>query len=126
MPDNPSNLKYTESHEWILDNGDGTITVGITDHAQEVLGDLVFIELPEIGRVVTSHEEVVVVESVKAAADVYAPVSGEITAVNNEVVATPELVNKDAYGAWLFKMKLKDAGELASLLDASAYQKSYS
>ena len=117
----PSKLKYTRSHEWIRSESDGTITVGITDHAQELLGDLVFIELPEVGKTLAADQEAAVVESVKAASDVYAPVAGTVTAVNNDVVASPEAVNQDAYAAWLFKMKPAQAADLDNLLDAAAY-----
>jgi glycine cleavage system H protein len=118
----PADLKYTASHEWIRAEADGTLTIGITDHAQEALGDLVFIELPDVGRSVKSGEACAVVESVKAASDIYAPVTGEITAANAEVVATPEMINEDAYGHWLYKMRPADAAELGSLLDAAAYE----
>ena len=117
----PSKLKYTRSHEWIRTESDGTITVGITDHAQELLGDLVFIELPEVGKTLAAEQEVAVVESVKAASDVYAPVAGTITAVNSDLVSSPEAVNQDAYAAWLFKMKPAKAADLDTLLDAAAY-----
>jgi len=117
----PSDLKYTASHEWIRSEADGTLTIGITDHAQEALGDLVFIELPAVGRKVKAGEVCAVVESVKAASDIYAPVSGEVTAVNEQVVASPEMVNADAYGNWLYKLQPDDIAELASLLDAAAY-----
>ena len=117
----PSKLKYTRSHEWIRTESDGTITVGITDHAQELLGDLVFIELPEVGKTLAAEQEVAVVESVKAASDVYAPVAGTITAVNSDLVSSPEAVNQDAYAAWLFKMKPAKAADLDTLLDAATY-----
>ncbi len=117
----PSKLKYTRSHEWIRTESDGTITVGITDHAQELLGDLVFIELPEVGKTLAAEQEAAVVESVKAASDVYAPVAGTITAVNSDLVSSPEAVNQDAYAAWLFKMKPAKAADLDTLLDAAAY-----
>ncbi|HUY04272.1 MAG TPA: glycine cleavage system protein GcvH [Rhodocyclaceae bacterium] len=121
----PANLKYAKSHEWARLEADGTVTVGITDHAQEALGDIVFIELPQIGRQLAAGAECAVVESVKAASDIYAPVSGEVVAANQEAVHTPESVNQDAYGAWLFKLKptdpAKGAAELAALLDAAAY-----
>lgn len=117
----PANLKYAASHEWVLDNGDGTVTVGITDHAQEALGDVVFLELPAVGRAVKAGESLAVIESVKAASDIYAPVSGEIIAANEDAVNAPESVNADAYSVWLFKIKLADAGELAKLLDAAGY-----
>jgi len=117
----PADLRYTESHEWVRKEADGTVTVGITDHAQEALGDLVFIELPEVGRTLTAGEACAVVESVKAASDIYAPVAGQVTAVNTEVTATPESVNTDAYGNWLFRLKPADAGDVDKLLDAAAY-----
>lgn len=117
----PANLKYTKSHEWIRLEADGTITVGITEHAQELLGDLVFIELPEVGKELVAEQEAVVVESVKAAADAYAPVDGTVTEVNGAVVDAPESVNQDAFAAWLFKMKPNNAGDLDRLLDAGAY-----
>jgi len=119
----PAELRYTESHEWVRTESDGTITVGITDHAQEALGDLVFIELPEVGRRVEAGEAIAVVESVKAASDVYAPVGGEVAAVNSSVVDAPEKVNADAYANWLYKLKPANAAELAKLLDASGYTK---
>jgi glycine cleavage system H protein len=119
----PTNLKYTPSHEWVRVEADGTLTVGITHHAQDLLGDMVFIENPAAGRSLAKGEECAVVESVKAASDVYAPVSGEVIAANNDVEASPESVNKDAYSAWLFKMKPANPGDVAGLLDAAAYQK---
>jgi glycine cleavage system H protein len=119
----PADLKYTKSHEWIKQEADGTVTVGITDHAQEALGDIVFLELPEAGRTVIAGEECAVVESVKAASDIYAPVSGEITARNDAVLDAPESVNQDAYAAWLFRIKPSDAAQLGALLDAAAYEK---
>jgi glycine cleavage system H protein len=117
----PTHLKYTASHEWVRSEPDGTLTIGITDHAQEALGDLVFIELPVVGRRVSAAEACAVVESVKAASDIYAPVSGEVTAVDEQVVASPEMINADAYGHWLFKLKPGNAADVASLLDAAAY-----
>jgi len=117
----PSNLKYTKSHEWVRVEGDGTITVGITDHAQELLGDLVFVELPEVGKEFAAEQEAAVVESVKAASDVYAPISGTVTAVNTSVSDSPEAVNQDAYAAWLFKMKPANAADVDALLDAANY-----
>ena len=117
----PSNLKYTKSHEWVRVEGDGTITVGITDHAQELLGDLVFVELPEVGKEFAAEQEAAVVESVKAASDVYAPISGTVTSVNTSVSDSPEAVNQDAYAAWLFKMKPASIAEVDALLDANAY-----
>ncbi|CAB1368675.1 glycine cleavage system protein GcvH [Denitratisoma oestradiolicum] len=117
----PAELKYAKSHEWAKLEADGTVTVGITDHAQEALGDIVFLELPEAGRVVKAGEEVAVVESVKAASDIYAPISGEIIAANGAAVDAPESVNADAYGAWLFKIKPSNPAELDALLDAAGY-----
>ena len=117
----PANLKYTKSHEWIRSEADGTITIGITEHAQDLLGDLVFIDLPEVGKSLAAHQEAVVVESVKAAADVYAPVAGTVTEVNPAVADAPESVNQDAFAAWMFKMKPANAADLGSLLDAAAY-----
>ena len=117
----PSDLKYTKSHEWVRVEADGTVTVGITDHAQELLGDLVFVELPEVGKELAAEQEAAVVESVKAASDVYAPIAGTVIAVNNAVPDTPESVNQDAYAAWLFKMKPANAADVDALLDATAY-----
>jgi glycine cleavage system H protein len=117
----PTHLKYTASHEWVRSESDGTLTIGITDHAQEALGDLVFIELPAVGRRVSAAEACAVVESVKAASDIYAPVSGEVTAVDEQVVASPEMINADAYGHWLFKLKPDNVADAASLLDPAAY-----
>ena len=117
----PSNLKYTKSHEWVRVEGDGTITVGITEHAQELLGDLVFVELPEVGKEFAAEQEAAVVESVKAASDVYAPISGTVTSVNTSVSDSPEAVNQDAYAAWLFKMKPANIADVDALLDATAY-----
>ena len=116
------NLKYTASHEWMLLNADGTVTVGITDHAQEALGDLVFVELPEVGAHFDVEKDIAVVESVKAAADVYAPISGTVTEVNQAAADAPESVNQDAYAAWLFKMTPDNVADLDKMLDASAYQ----
>lgn len=119
----PADLKYTPSHEWVRVEADGTLTVGITHHAQDLLGDMVFVENPAQGRVLNKGEECAVVESVKAASDVYAPVAGEVVAANGEVEASPESVNKDAYAAWMFKMKPANPADVAELLDAAAYQK---
>ncbi len=119
---NPSNLRYTASHEWIKTEADGTITIGITQHAQELLGDMVFVEAPSVGRKLKAKEECAVVESVKAAADVYAPVSGEVVAANSALDGAPEQINSDPYGAWIFKMKPDHAKDVAALLDAAAYQ----
>jgi glycine cleavage system H protein len=122
MSKTPSDLRYTKSHEWVKREADGSVTVGITDHAQGLLGDMVFIELPKVGTKVAAGKECGVVESVKAASDVYAPIAGEITAVNTSVSDTPESVNKDAYGAWMFKLKPSAAGDVDKLLDAKAYE----
>ncbi len=122
MSDIPGELKYTATHEWVEDQGDGTVKVGISDHAQDLLGDMVYVELPEIGRVVQGGEECAVVESVKAASDVYSPVSGEIIEVNEALGDAPDLVNKDPFGeGWLFRVQLVESGELGELLDAEAY-----
>lgn len=118
----PNTLKYTASHEWVRAESDGSVTVGITDHAQDLLGDLVFIELPDVGKTLVAEQEVAVVESVKAAADVYAPIAGTVTEVNSTVIDAPESVNQDAYAAWLFKMTPADPAEIEKLLDAAAYQ----
>ncbi|HSQ08356.1 MAG TPA: glycine cleavage system protein GcvH [Chromatiaceae bacterium] len=118
----PAELRYSPSHEWIQDNGDGTVTVGITDHAQEALGDLVFVELPEIGRPLAAEETCAVVESVKAASDIYSPVAGEITEVNTALTDAPETINEEPYGnGWIFKLRLADAASLGGLLDADGY-----
>ncbi len=119
----PADLKYTPSHEWVRLEADGTATVGITDHAQEALGDIVFLELPEIGRQVEAGKECAVVESVKAASDIYAPVAGEVVARNDAAVDAPESVNQDAYAAWLFKLRPVNPADLGGLLDAAAYEK---
>lgn len=118
----PGDLKYTKSHEWARLEADGTVTVGITHHAQELLGDMVYVENPAVGRQLTAGEECAVVESVKAASDVYAPVAGEVVAVNDEVVDAPEKINQDAYAAWMFKIKPSNPADVGSLLDAAAYQ----
>jgi glycine cleavage system H protein len=118
---NPTNLKYTKSHEWARLEADGTVTVGITDHAQEALGDIVFLELPEAGRKVKAGEECAVVESVKAASDIYAPIAGEVIESNQTAVDAPESVNQDAYAAWLFKVRPSNPADLGALLDAAAY-----
>ncbi|OOG24792.1 glycine cleavage system protein H [Thioalkalivibrio denitrificans] len=121
MSDTPANLRYAKSHEWVRTESDGTVTVGITDHAQELLGDLVFVETPEVGAGLEPGGACAVVESVKAASDVYAPVGGEVVAVNEQLADSPELVNSDPYGeGWLFR--LKPAGDLGGLMDADAYQ----
>ena len=117
----PQNLKYTESHEWIKAENDGTWSIGITDHAQEALGDIVFLELPEAGRKYAEGENCAVVESVKAASDIYMPAAGEVIAVNADLANSPEKVNADAYGAWLFRIKPDNAADLGKLMDACAY-----
>ncbi len=119
----PKELRYTESHEWLRREADGTLSVGISDHAQEQLGDIVFIEAPKPGRKVVAGEAVGVVESVKAASDIYAPVAGEIVAANEALASAPEQVNADAYGAWMFRIKPDNAGDFDKLLDAAAYEK---
>ena len=119
----PAELKYTDSHEWVRAEPDGTVTIGITDHAQEALGDLVFIELPAVGRKLAAGEASAVVESVKAASDIYAPVAGEVVAANATVADAPEKVNADAYGNWFYRLKPSDASGLGKLLDAAAYTK---
>ena len=121
----PENLKYAASHEWVLDNGDGTVTVGITDHAQDLLGDVVYVELPEVGLETSASEQFSLVESVKAASDIYAPVSGEVVAVNEALDDAPELINEEPFeGAWIAKIKLSDPAELDKLLDAAGYSAS--
>ncbi len=122
MSDTPSELRYAKSHEWVKNEGDGTVTIGITDHAQELLGDLVFVDMPEVGDNVEAGSECAVVESVKAASDIYSPVSGEIIAVNEALDDAPETINDDAFGeGWIFKVKLSDAADLDGLLDAAGY-----
>jgi glycine cleavage system H protein len=123
MSNIPAELKYTKSHEWVRREADGSVTIGITEHAQELLGDMVFVELPEAGRALTAEEDCAVVESVKAASDVYAPIDGEVIEANSALEDSPEIVNKDPYGdGWLFKMKPADDSEIDSLMDAAAYQ----
>ncbi|KZE32714.1 glycine cleavage system H protein [Crenobacter luteus] len=118
----PAELKYVASHEWLRLEADGTVTVGITDHAQELLGDIVFVELPQVGKTYAEGEQAGVVESVKAASDVYAPIAGEVVEVNAALEASPELANSDPYGeAWFFKVKPANAAELEGLLSADAY-----
>ncbi len=119
----PPNLKYVASHEWIRAESDGTVTIGITDHAQAALGDLVYVELPAPGRKLAAGEACAIVESVKAASDVYAPVSVEVVAANDALSGTPEAVNQDAYAAWLFRLRPSEASQLAALMDAAAYSK---
>ena len=125
MSNIPSELKYATSHEWVRNEGDGTVTVGITEHAQDLLGDMVFVELPDVDDEVSTGDDICVAESVKAASDIYAPVTGKVIAVNEDLEDSPELVNSDAFGdGWLFKVKLADAGELDELLDAEGYASS--
>ncbi|AMN46683.1 glycine cleavage system H protein [Steroidobacter denitrificans] len=124
MSNIPSDLKFNESHEWARLESDGSITIGISDHAQNALGDLVFVEIPEAGRTLSKGEVAAVVESVKAASDVYSPLSGEVIEANESLGTSPEQVNTDPYGqGWLFKLKPSNLGELSSLLDAAAYAK---
>lgn len=118
----PADLRYTSSHEWVRTEADGTVSVGITDHAQAALGDLVYLELPAVGRKLGVAEACAVVESVKAASDVYTPLAGEVVAVNTAAAGAPEQVNQDPYAAWLFRLKPADAGAAAKLLDARAYE----
>lgn len=122
MSNIPADLKYTKSHEWIRAEADGSLTIGVTDHAQEALGDVVFLELPEEGRSLAAGEACAVIESVKAASDIYAPVAGEVIGFNQEAVDAPEAVNADAYAAWLFKLKPAAGSDLSVLLDAAGYQ----
>ncbi|AXA64267.1 MULTISPECIES: glycine cleavage system protein GcvH [Pseudomonadaceae] len=118
----PADLRYAASHEWARLEADGSVTVGISDHAQEALGDVVFIELPEVGKTLAAGDQAGVVESVKAASDIYAPVGGEVIAVNEALADAPEQVNGEPYGAWFFKLKPQDAAELDKLLDADGYR----
>lgn len=117
----PTDLKYTKSHEWIRREADGSVSVGITDHAQDLLGDMVFVENPTVGRHLAAEEECAVVESVKAASDVYAPVAGEVVAVNQDLEAAPESINQDPYGAWMFRLMPANPGDIDGLLDAAGY-----
>jgi glycine cleavage system H protein len=119
----PKELKYTESHEWARREADGSVSIGITDHAQEQLGDIVFVEAPKAGRKVAAGEAVGVVESVKAASDIYSPVAGEVLAGNEALADSPEKVNADAYGCWMFRIKPDNVADLDKLLDAAAYEK---
>lgn len=122
MSNIPKELRYTATHEWVRPEGDGVFTVGITEHAQGLLGDMVFVELPDVGDEVSTGDDIVVAESVKAASDVYAPISGEILEVNPELEDSPELVNSDPFGdGWMFKIKAEDAAEVDALLDAEGY-----
>ena len=122
----PENLRYTASHEWVRQETDGTLSVGITDHAQDSLGELVYVELPEPGRRLAAGDACAVVESVKAASEVYAPVAGEVVARNDALAEAPSDVNKDPYAAWLFRIKPAEAGRLDNLMDAQTYRKSFS
>ena len=119
----PADLRYVDTHEWARLNADGTVSVGITWHAQDRLGDLVYVENPAVGKSFKKGEECGVVESVKAASDIYAPVAGEVVAVNDELSSSPEKINQDAYAAWMFKLKPDDPSQLQGLLDAAAYEK---
>lgn len=122
MSNIPAELRYVKSHEWIRLEDDGSVTIGVTDHAQEALGDVVFVELPEVGAELGADDEAGVVESVKAASDIYAPISGEVLAINEALEETPELVNSDPYNdGWFFRMKPSDEAELNELLDADGY-----
>lgn len=123
MSEFPSDLRYTRSHEWVRQESDGTLTVGITDHAQEALGDLVFVEAPEVGRQLEAGDECAVVESVKAASDLYSPVAGEVVAINEALAEQPEKLNEAPYGdGWIFRLKPVDANAVGALLDADAYR----
>ncbi|HEY5498177.1 MAG TPA: glycine cleavage system protein GcvH [Syntrophales bacterium] len=120
---NPTDRRYTREHEWVIDNGDETATIGITDHAQELLTDIVFVELPEIGKQVKQLEALAVVESVKSVSDVYSPVTGEVIEANQKLEQNPELINQDPYGkGWIAKLKMEQPEELQALLDASGYE----
>ena len=122
MSNIPADLRFAESHEWARLEADGTVTVGISDHAQEALGDVVFVELTEVGKVFAAQDQAGVVESVKAASDIYSPIAGEVIAVNEELSGSPELLNSYPYGAWIFKLKPSDKAELDNLLDAAGYK----
>lgn len=124
MSEIPSDLRYAASHEWARLEADGSVTVGISDHAQQALGDVVYVELPEVGGQLAASQEAGVVESVKAASDIYAPVSGEVIAINEALADSPEQVNSDPYGSWFFRLQPSDKAELDKLLDAAAYQAS--
>jgi glycine cleavage system H protein len=125
MSNIPTDLRYASTHEWVRPDGDGVFTVGISEHAQGLLGDMVFVELPDVGDTVSTGDDIAVAESVKAASDVYAPISGEVVGVNEELEDSPELVNSDPYGdGWLFKIRADDAEEVEGLLDAEGYENS--
>ncbi|MDP2752384.1 MAG: glycine cleavage system protein GcvH [Rhodocyclaceae bacterium] len=119
----PSHLKYAPSHEWLNQEADGTVTIGITDHAQDALGDIVFLELPKVGQKLAKGEACAVIESVKAASDIYAPLSGEVIEIHQSAIDSPEAINKDAFGTWLFKLKPANPSEIEQLLDATDYMK---
>jgi glycine cleavage system H protein len=120
---NPNDRRYSRDHEWAQDYGDGSVLVGITDYAQEMLTDIVFVELPPMGKKVVKGEPMAVVESVKSVSDIYAPVSGEVIAINDKLEEEPALINSDAFGeGWIVRLRVDDAGELALLLDAAAYE----
>ncbi len=119
----PANLRYTKSHEWVRVEPDGNVVIGVTDHAQNALGDIVFLELPEVGRQLVAGETCAVIESVKAASDIYAPIAGEVIATNQAAIDAPESINSDAYATWLFKLKPANADDASALLDAAAYDK---
>lgn len=122
MSNTPTDLKYAKSHEWVKVQADGTVIIGITDHAQAALGDLVFVETPKVGRKVAAGEACAVVESVKAASDVYAPIAGEVIAVNEALASSPEILNTDPYTTgWMWKMKPSNVADAAALLDAAGY-----
>lgn len=123
MSNIPTDLRYASTHEWVRPDGNGVFTVGISEHAQELLGDMVFVELPDVGAEIATGDDVAVAESVKAASDVYAPITGEVVAVNEDLEDSPELVNSDPYGdGWLFKVKAEDPEEVEALLDAEGYE----
>lgn len=122
MSDIPADLRFAKSHEWARLEADGTVTVGISDHAQEALGDVVFVELTEIGKEFAAEDPAGVVESVKAASDIYSPIAGEVIAVNEELSGSPELLNSEPYNAWIFKLKPSNPADLEKLLDAAAYK----
>ncbi|MCK7459458.1 glycine cleavage system protein GcvH [Idiomarina aminovorans] len=125
MSNIPADLKYASTHEWVRDEGDGTFTIGISEHAQELLGDMVFVELPDVGDEIATGDDIAVAESVKAASDIYAPMTGEVIAINEDLEDAPETVNNDPYGdGWLFRIKAEDSSELKNLLDADAYEAS--
>ena len=123
MSNIPGELKYSKSHEWVRIEEDGSVTIGITDHAQDLMGDMVFVELPETGNDYGTGDDCAVVESVKAASDIYAPIAGQVTAVNEALADTPEILNSDPYGeGWIYRMQPDDSGELDELMDANAYE----